>query len=108
MNSFGCRAHPSLCHAFLYLLGEFATHGNSLLSDSGPWDKGHQNKRTVQFGGGLGIAEVYYKCVWQGLVLARLGWPSPGAAWFGSLFFEVIRSPKRKNTIDARASFCFG
>lgn len=58
-NLFGCRARPTPGHSFLYLLGEFATHGNPLLSDSAPWDKGHQNERTVQFGGGLGIAQVY-------------------------------------------------
>lgn len=60
------QARPTPCHTFLYLLGECATHGNSLLSDSASWDKGHQNKRTVQFGGGLGIAEVYCECVVAG------------------------------------------
>lgn len=83
VNFLGYRVHPTPCHTFLYLLGEFATHGNPLLSDSGPWDQEHQNKRTVQFGGGLGIARVYCECVVAG---AGVSFP---LNWFFTLSTEA-------------------
>lgn len=57
---------------------------------------------------GLGSLRYIVSVLWQEVVLVWLGWPSPGAVWFGSLFFGVICSPMRKNTIGTRASFCFG
>lgn len=85
VNFFECHVCPTPCHTFLYLLGEFATHGSPLLSDSAPWDKRHQNKRTVQFGGGLGIAQVYCECV-----VAEVGVSMTGLAISGCSLVWVI------------------
>lgn len=99
MNFFECRARPTPCNTFLYFLGEFAAHGNPLLSDSVPWDKEHQNKRTVQFGGGLGIVQVYCECVVAGGGVSMAGLAISGCSlvWVIVLWSDLFTYEEKHN-----------